>query len=185
MYNRVNETLKEQILIPNNITIEINNDHYIVNGKMGKIKTKLDKNIKIQKEENKIFFITESNKKNKKKYLAIIKTNIAIIKNHFKGVNTLFEKIINIKGIGYKAECQNKLLKLFIGYSHPVEIKINEDINIDIINQTNISIKGISKHKVGQLAHEIKMKKPADIYKGNGLKYKDENIKLKTPKKTK
>lgn len=185
MYNRIKETIKESTLIPENISINIDKTFYTVSGNLGNIKTRINKNIKIEKIENKIFFITESNKKNKKKYRAIIKTNIAIIKNHFKGVNSLFEKIIIIKGIGYKAEYQKNILKLSIGYSHPIEIKINENIKIEIINQTTISIKGISKHEVGQLAYEIKMKKPIDMYKGNGLKYKDELIKLKTPKKTK
>lgn len=185
MHSRINETIKEYTFIPENVSIDINENCYTISGKLGNIKTEINKYIKIQKDENKIFFITESNKKNKKKYIAIIKTNIAIIKNHFKGVNTLFEKIIIIKGIGYKAEYQNKLLKLFIGYSHPIEMKIDENINIEIINPTTILIKGISKHQVGQLAYEIKMKKPVDMYKGNGLKYKDEVIKLKTPKKTK
>ena len=181
-----NSSINRQINIPSNVNVEKINNLYIFKGPNGTINCETPEKIIINIQNNIITIqslITKKDKKNKK--YALINTICAIFKNHIKGVVDLFEKSVIIKGIGYKAEYKDLTLKLFLGYSHPVTYKIPEDIKIELLTQTSISIKGISKHKVGQIADEIRRKKPADSYKGNGIKYKNDTTKLKSPKKTK
>ncbi len=181
MHSRIEKTIQ----IPEYIKIDELINSFKINGITGTIEEKKNKEIQIEINENRLIIKSIINKKNYKKKNAIINTTKAIFKNHFNGLKNLFEKTIIIKGIGYKAEYKEHLLKLFLGFSHLVIIPIPQDIYIEIQSQTVIVIKGISKHKVGQIAHNIKSKKPADIYKGTGMKYKDEILKLKSPKKTK
>lgn len=189
MLNRItlNTVITQKIIIPENVSIEKINNHYTFNGLQGKITYLLNSDITTHISHDYITIEVNITKKDKKhKKIALLNTITAIFKNFIKGVMELFEKTIIIKGIGYKVEyVNNKSLKLFLGYSHPIIYTVPNDIIIDLINPTSICIKGISKHKVGQIAHEIKMKKPADIYKGNGIKYKDEILRLKSAKKTK
>jgi large subunit ribosomal protein L6 len=186
MHSGINQTIiTRKINIPENVNINFLNDYYIFNGPKGYVKHYKNENLLIEIENQIITIKTNLSRPNKKiNNLALINTTIAIFKNNINGVINLFEKNISIKGIGYKAEYKNFILKLFIGYSHPITLNIPQNIILELPTQTNICIKGTSKHQVGQIAHEIKMKKPADIYKNNGIKYRDENIKLKSPKKT-
>lgn len=187
MHSRINnETINHIIKIPQNVFVEIEENLCIFKGPHGTILHKINKLISIKKNENTITLQTTIKKVDKRlKKNALINTTYALFKNYINGVLNLFEKSLIIKGVGYKAEYKDLILTLFLGYSHTINYKIPSDIKIEIITPTNILIKGVSKHKVGQIAHEIKMKKPADAYKGNGIKYKDDTTKLKSPKKTK
>ncbi|HFL8819398.1 MAG TPA: 50S ribosomal protein L6 [Candidatus Azoamicus sp. OHIO2] len=188
MHNRIEDkkTLNSKLIIPANILIQELNNTYTLTGPKGIITHNLHPQLQIKITDKVIIIETIKSKSDRTtKKLALLNTTVALFKNYINGLLYLFEKTIIIKGIGYKAEYTNSLLKLFLGYSHPIIYQIPSDITIELLTQTLICIKGVSKHKVGQTAHEIKMKKPADIYKGNGIKYKDEILKLKSPKKTK
>ena len=100
-------------------------------------------------------------------------------------IQNYYEKTLTLKGIGYKAEIDKNNLKLYIGYSNTVNMEIPLGIKIEINSNINIIIKGISKIDVGQFAANIRSKRKPEIYKGNGIKYKNEIIKFKSPKKSK
>lgn len=188
MHSRITtDSLQKIFILPQNINIQVSDDNYIFEGPNGKISHLKNKNIIINKESDKKIILSINLKKKEKKCkkIALLNTTIALFKNYITGLTKLFEKTLIIKGIGYKAEHINNYIKLYIGNSHDTIINIPNNIIVKLSTPTTIIISSISKHKVGQFAHEIKIIKPADIYKGNGIKYKDEILKLKSPKKTK
>lgn len=102
--------------------------------------------------------------------------------NMVTGVSKGFEKVLEIVGIGYRAEVKGDRLVLSLGYSHPIEYPIPEGIKIDVERATRITIRGIDKCLVGQTAAEIRSLRKPEPYKGKGIKYIDEKIRKKVGK---
>ena len=99
------------------------------------------------------------------------------------GVSDGYEKKLKLVGVGYRASIQGKKVNLALGFSHPVVYKIPDEIEIQTPSKTEITIKGIDKQKVGQVAAEIRSLRPPEPYKGKGVRYQDEHISLKEIKK--
>ncbi len=105
------------------------------------------------------------------------------IENLVKGVTEGFRKELEINGIGYRAQLQGNVLKLQLGYSHDVEFKVPEGVQITVPKNTEIVVEGIDKQLVGQVAANIREWRKPEPYKGKGIKYKDEYIFRKEGKK--
>jgi large subunit ribosomal protein L6 len=99
------------------------------------------------------------------------------------GVTRGFSKTLLLQGVGYRASLQKKTLNLTLGFSHPVDYKLPDCIDIECVNQTTIIVKGIDKQIVGQVAAEIRAFRPPEPYKGKGIRYFDENVRRKEAKK--
>ena len=124
--------------------------------------------------------VTRSN--DEKRNRALHGLTRALLNNMVTGVSEGFEKVLEVNGVGYRAQKQGKKLVLSLGYSHPVEMEENGDITIDVPSPNQIIIKGIDKQKVGQFAAEVREKRPPEPYKGKGIKYADEYIRRKEGK---
>lgn len=107
----------------------------------------------------------------------------SLIANMVQGVSKGFEKKLELVGVGYRAKAQGNTLNLSLGFSHPVEFKVPEGIQIETPSQTEVVIKGADKQKVGQVAADIRAYRPPEPYKGKGVKYADERIIRKEAKK--
>ena len=105
------------------------------------------------------------------------------ISNIVDGVSSGFTKELELNGVGYKAAQKGKTLELLLGYSHPINFDIPEDLKIEVPKPTEIKISGIDKQKVGQVAANIRSFRKPEPYKGKGIKYKEEIIKRKEGKK--
>jgi large subunit ribosomal protein L6 len=105
-----------------------------------------------------------------------------LIANMVKGVTDGYEKVLEINGVGYRAQKQGKKLVLSLGYSHPVEMEDPEGLETVVEGTNKITVKGIDKEKVGQFAAEIRDKRRPEPYKGKGIKYADEVIRRKVGK---
>nr|YP_009314166.1 Ribosomal protein L6 [Izziella formosana]SCW22420.1 Ribosomal protein L6 [Izziella formosana] len=105
-----------------------------------------------------------------------------LINNMVIGVSNGFKKELEIRGVGYRSQIDNKNLVLNVGYSHPVIIPSPEGIDIKVENNTNVTISGINKELVGQTAATIRAVRPPEPYKGKGIRYKDEYVKKKMGK---
>ena len=105
-----------------------------------------------------------------------------LLNNMIVGVTDGYEKVLEINGVGYRAQKQGKKLTLSLGYSHPVEMEDPEGIETVLDGQNKITVKGIDKEKVGQYAAEIRDKRRPEPYKGKGIKYADETIRRKVGK---
>ena len=108
-----------------------------------------------------------------------------LIHNMVVGVSEGFEKKLEMTGVGYRAALKGDTLDLSLGYSHPVLYKAPENITFEVPDNTHITVKGISKEQVGQVAAEIRAKRPPEPYKGKGIHYEGEHIRRKLGKAAK
>lgn len=182
---------KKPILIPEKVDVKIDNDFVIVKGPKGELKQKLIPEIKLNFSDNKKELNVDIKNKDVKKEKALWGTFRQLINNMIIGVTEGFEKKLEINGVGYKAVITGKTgsasggeLVLNVGFSHPVNFKIPE--NIDIAVEKNlITISGIDKQLVGETAAQIRKIKKPEPYKGKGIKYVDEIIRRKAGKQAK
>ena len=107
----------------------------------------------------------------------------AVVNNMVVGVSKGFEKKLNLVGVSFRAQAQGKKLNLTLGFSHPVEYAVPDGIVIETPSQTEILVKGADKHRVGQVAADIRGFRPPEPYKGKGVRYADERVVLKEAKK--
>ena len=105
-----------------------------------------------------------------------------LINNMVQGTVKEFERKLEINGIGYRAQKQGTKLVLILGYSHPVEMEAPAGITFEVPSQNEIIVKGIDKELVGQIAAEIRTKRPPEVYRGKGIKYAEEVIRRKEGK---
>jgi len=170
---------KKLISLPSNITIEQNNNEIVIKGPLGEMKISIPENFEVERSDNGLKIRPKQINKDTS---ALWGSYAAHLKNAVRGVATGFEKKLEVEGVGYRVEIQGKDLILNIGFSHPVKVPIPDDLKVET-NKNTIIIKGINKERVGQYAAYIRDKRPPNVYKGYGIRYADEVIKLKAGKK--
>ncbi|HCV1492437.1 TPA: 50S ribosomal protein L6, partial [Staphylococcus aureus] len=109
-------------------------------------------------------------------------TTRALLNNMVQGVSQGYVKVLELVGVGYRAQMQGKDLILNVGYSHPVEIKAEENITFSVEKNTVVKVEGISKEQVGALASNIRSVRPPEPYKGKGIRYQGEYVRRKEGK---
>ncbi|MBN1332394.1 MAG: 50S ribosomal protein L6 [Synergistales bacterium] len=129
--------------------------------------------INIEVSESKVEFTREDDEKRTRAFHGMMR---ALVNNMITGVTSGFEKKLEIIGVGYRAQMQGPKLVLNLGYSNPVEFTPPTGIEIETDGPTKISVKGIDKQKVGQVAAEIRGFRPPEPYKGKGIRYAGEHI---------
>lgn len=170
---------KKPILVPRDVKVSLKDNLVAVEGPKGKLEFRLPDKINCKHENDHLIFSSVDALKRTK---ALFGTSRALVANMITGVTAGFTKILSITGVGYKAQLQGKTLKMNLGFSHPVLYPVPEDIKIDASKQVEISISGIDKTKVGQVAAEIRRIFPVEPYKGKGIRYKDEKVRRKVGK---
>lgn len=166
---------KKPIQIPESVEVSITEKEVRVKGPKGELSFILSPQIKVSQEDKKIFVSA------KKEAKILFGTARAHIANIIKGVSEGFEKVLELHGVGFRAELQGKDLVLSLGFSHPV--KVAAPIGIEFkIQRNTISIFGISKEKVGKIAAEIRKIRPPEPYKGKGVRYAGEEVRRKAGK---
>jgi len=170
---------KKPIDIPNGVQVTVDsNNHVTVKGPKGQLEGDFNKDLKIKVENNQIII----ERPNDSAFMrAIHGTTRALIANMVKGVTEGFTVELEIVGIGYRAAMKGKTLELQLGYSHPIMYEPPEGIQITVEGNI-IKVSGIDKQKVGQVAAEIRDFRKPDPYKGKGIRYKGEVLKLKPGK---
>ena len=170
---------KMPVTIPEGVTVELTeNNHMKVKGPKGELERTLPAEMEIKQEDGVITVARPNDLKKNKSLHGLTRT---LINNMVVGVSAGYEKVLEVNGVGYRAAKQGSKLVLNLGYSHPVEMEDPEGIET-AVDGNKISVKGISKEKVGQYAAEIRMKRPPEPYKGKGIKYSDEVIRRKVGK---
>ncbi len=172
---------KKKIMIPDNVTVSFSHGVVSVKGPKGKIeKTILKDLIDVQVKDKEVNVIAKTSKDD---IGALHGLSRNIINNMIMGVSQEFQKILNIIGIGYKAEVKGKELLLSLGYSHPVKFKLPDIINCKVEDkQTTIILSSVDKELLGEVSAKIRMLRPPEPYKGKGIKYSGEYIKRKVGK---
>ena len=168
------------IAIPAGITVEVaENNKVTVKGPKGTLERVLPSEMSIKVEGAEIVVSRPNDLKKMKSLHGLTRT---LINNMVIGVANGYEKVLEVNGVGYRAQKQGKTLVLSLGYSHPVEMVDPEGIEAVVEGQNKIIVKGIDKEKVGQYAAEIRSKRGPEPYKGKGIKYADETIRRKVGK---
>lgn len=173
---------EKPINIPELTQIEFKNKTVNIKGKEGELSINVPKNIEVIKENNLILVKRKSDDNKTKALHGLVRS---LINNAVLGVNKLWEKKLKVVGTGFKAKLQQDNLILEVGYSHPVSFKKIEGINLSVEDANKIMVKGVDKQLVGQVAYQIRSIKKPDPYKGKGIQYEGEKIKLKPGKKEK
>jgi len=171
---------KQPITIPNGVELKEANGVLSVKGPKGELKLELSSEIGVSVEDGNANI---ANKTGSKFAFAMAGTTRALLSNMVTGVSDGFERKLELVGVGYRAKASGKNLNLTLGFSHPVDYKAPEGIDIETPSQTEVVVKGIDKQKVGQVAAEIRRFRPPEPYKGKGVRYADEHVLIKEAKK--
>lgn len=171
---------RKPIIIPAGVEVKQDGNTFTVKGPKGQLVRELSDEIKANIDGNEIVFERSNDLPNTR---ALHGTTRANLNNMIVGVSEGFSKGLELVGVGYRVQSSGKGLTLSLGYSHPVEIKPIEGITFKVEGNTKISVEGIDKQLVGQVAANIRAKRPPEPYKGKGIKYADEVIRRKEGKK--
>lgn len=167
------------VVIPAGVTVEVKENNYVVvKGSKGTLERELPVEMDIKVEDGHVIVTRPNDLKKMKALHGLTRT---LIQNMVIGVNEGYQKVLEVNGVGYRAAKQGKKLVLSLGYSHPVEMEDPEGLETTV-DGNKITVKGISKEKVGQYAAEIREKRKPEPYKGKGIKYADEVIRRKVGK---
>lgn len=167
------------ITVPAGIDVTIDGQKITVKGPKGTLERTVNDNISIKLENGVIVVARPNDEKENRSLHGLTRT---LINNMIEGVSNEFSKQLEINGVGYRAAKQGNKIVLTLGYSHPVEMVEPEGITYEVPNPNSIIIKGIDKELVGQMAAEIRSKRPPEVYRGKGIKYVDEHIRRKEGK---
>ncbi len=170
---------KQPVAIPAGVEVKIDGNLVMVKGPKGELKEEVKSVIKVEKKDKQVIFTPD---KETKKTSALWGLSRMLVANMIEGVTKGFEKKLELEGVGFKAVPQRKDLILSLGFSHPVEFKNVAGIEFKVEKNT-ITISGIDKKLVGQVAADMRELRPPEPYKGKGIHYEGEVIKRKAGKK--
>jgi large subunit ribosomal protein L6 len=170
---------KKPIAIPSGVKVIIQGNNVLVEGPKGKLSTTVPAGIKVEQKDGHIVATRESNDK-----AALHGLTRALVANNVEGVTKGWSKDVEIVGIGYRAEMKGKHTVVFtLGYSHPIEFPLPTGIDVAVDQkQTKLTVSGIDRQKVGQVAAEMRGLRPPDPYKQKGVRYVGEKLKKKVGK---
>jgi large subunit ribosomal protein L6 len=171
---------KRPVAIPSGVTAAIENGTLSVKGPKGTLTLGMREEISYAVDGETIVVKPANDTKAARAFWGMQRT---LVSNLVQGVTEGFTKVLEITGVGYRAQAQGRKLKLQLGYSHDVEIDVPEGLEVKTPDQTTIEISGIDKQAVGQLAAEIRRWRKPEPYKGKGIKYRGEYIFRKEGKK--
>lgn len=171
---------KKPVAIPGGVTAELAGGLIKVKGPKGELSTPMADDLSYEMGDGVLTVKPANNSKSARAFWGMQRT---LVQNLVDGVTEGFTKVLEITGVGYRANVQGKILKLQLGYSHDVDFAIPDGIDIKTPDQTTVEISGIDKQQVGQVAAEIRRWRKPEPYKGKGIKYRGEYIFRKEGKK--
>ena len=168
------------VSIPSGVEVKLDGKNISVKGSGGLSTYKIHDDVSVEVNDNVIHVKWDDAIKKAKSQAG---TTRASINNLITGVSKGFEKKLTLIGVGYRAQVKGSKLTLALGFSNPVVYVIPEGIKVEAASQTELTVKGIDKQKVGQVASEIRAFRPPEPYKGKGVRYTDEYVARKDAKK--
>lgn len=170
---------KKPVEIPQGVTVEMNANKITVSGSKGKMELVITHDVRVEIKDN---LVTVDRANSSKKASAMWGTTNRLIGNMITGVSNGFSKVLELNGVGFRMEVNGKKLKMALGFSHPVEVEVPQNLEAKVENNA-LTISGIDKQAVGQFAAEIRSLKPVEPYKGKGFRYSGEIVRRKEGKK--
>lgn len=170
---------KLPIKIPSNVDIVCNGSDITVKGKFGTLENTVPDVLEVEQTSENLRVILKTQTRNGNAMHGLYRT---LINNMVIGVSEQFQILLNLKGVGYRAAVQGKMLVLNLGYSHPVELEIPEEINVEVIKNVTLVLKSCDKEKLGLFGAKIRSWRPPEPYKGKGILYQGETVQRKAGK---
>jgi len=168
------------VAVPGGVDVSMGNGTITVKGPQGTLTQSVNPLVTITREGAELKFAASDESREAR---AMSGTYRALVANMVHGVSKGFERKLNLVGVGYRAQAQGASLNLSLGFSHPVVHVMPDGVKCETPTQTEILIKGADKHKVGQVAAEVRAYKSPEPYKGKGVRYADEVVIIKETKK--
>ncbi len=170
---------KKPIPIPAGVQVTVDGDVVRVKGPKGELHQSFQPGISVSISDG---IITVERSNDHRSMRALHGLTRALIANMITGVSHGFRRVLEIVGVGYKAELNGKRLNLVVGYSHPILITPPDGVNFVVENPTRFAVEGISKQLVGEVAARVRRYRPPEPYKGKGIRYEGEHVRRKAGK---
>jgi large subunit ribosomal protein L6 len=168
------------VSIPAGVQVTVSGTHVKVKGPKGELQRLFSPSIGIALEGSHVSISRNSDDPAER---ALHGTTRAVLANMVKGVSSGFDRVLEVEGVGYRAEMSGKNLMLYVGYSHPVEMQPPAGIGFEVDQKTRqIKVTGIDKELVGQIAADVRKVRPPEPYHGKGIRYAGERIRRKAGK---
>ena len=171
---------KKPVAIPSGVTAQIENGTLSVKGPKGTLSMGTDDLVEYKLDDGSIAVTPANDSQQARAHWGMQRT---LVSNLVEGVTEGFSKVLQITGVGYRAQAQGRKLKLQLGYSHDVDLDIPEGLDVKTPDTTTVIVSGIDKQSVGQFAAEVRRWRKPEPYKGKGIKYSTEKIRRKEGKK--
>jgi len=170
---------KEPIVLPDGVQVQLEDRHITVTGPKGELSHEIPEQISLLQEEGQIRVERPTDQPQDRSLHGLTRSLVA---NMVTGVTDGYTRILELVGVGYRAELKGQHLILNVGYSHPVLVKAPEGITFEIGQDGSIVVSGIDKYMVGQVAANIRDVRPPEPYKGKGIRYRGEYVRRKAGK---
>jgi large subunit ribosomal protein L6 len=171
---------RKPVPVPEAVTVEIAPGNIAIKGPKGELRQVFSADMTVEQGDG---VLTVARPTDRGEHRALHGLTRSLIANMVEGVTNGFEKRLEIQGVGYRAALKGKKLELALGFSHPVAIDAPEGIDFEVPQPTEVIVKGIDKQLVGQVAADIRKRRPPEPYKGKGIRYKDEQVLRKVGKR--
>ena len=170
---------KQPVAVPTGVKINVQGQKVSLEGPKGKLDWELPKRTSLKVQDGKVVVSRQGDDAQAK---ALHGLSRALVNNMVKGVTDGFVKKLEIQGVGFKAAVQGKVVNLLLGYSHPINYPIPDQIKVTVEENTKLTIEGPDKHLVGKVASELRAYYPPEPYKGKGVRYAGEHVQRKEGK---
>jgi large subunit ribosomal protein L6 len=171
---------KQPITVPDGVEITVEPELVRVKGPKGELAERVSRDIGVEQQNGELLVTRPTDRG---EHRALHGLTRSLIFNMVEGVTHGYEKRLEIQGVGYRAQLQGRRLVLALGYSHPVELEAPEGIDFEVPVPTRIIVRGISKQAVGEVAANIRKRRPPEPYKGKGIRYEGEYVARKVGKR--
>ncbi len=173
---------KAPVVIPSNVEVTLQGNDIRVKGPKGEMAWQCHRLVE-PSQDTEAGTLTFQPRQRSTRAVATTGTTRSVVSNMVVGVSEGFERRLELRGVGYRAQVEGSTLHLVLGYSHPVRYQIPEGVSVECPSQTEVVVKGADKQQVGQVAAQIRGFRPPEPYKGKGVRYADERVVLKEAKK--
>ena len=171
---------RQPIPVPAGVTVSIEPELVQVNGPRGTLQERVPRDITVAQDGEQLVVTRPTDRG---EHRALHGLTRSLVANMVEGVTSGFQKTLEIQGVGYRAQLRGRDLELALGYSHPVQVKAPDGIEFEVPQPTRVIVKGNSKQQVGELAANIRKKRPPEPYKGKGIRYEGEYVARKVGKR--
>jgi large subunit ribosomal protein L6 len=171
---------RKPIPVPEAVTVEVAPGRVAVKGPKGELEQRFSPDMTIEQADGSVVVERPTDRG---EHRALHGLTRSLIANMVEGVTEGFEKRLEIQGVGYRAQLKGRSLEMALGFSHPVSIEPPQGVEFEVPQPTEIVVRGIDKQLVGQVAADIRKRRPPEPYKGKGIRYRGEHVARKVGKR--